>query len=262
MKHQGIGMINWNMKNTNFFLSGLLRNQLNFWIVKREEKQEWSSILNKNGINVNQLTDSQELIISDHDELFSNIPYGSSFNPIHAKLEDLKSLIIKKRKSGINAIGTIAGNLFLQTKFSNCKNIERSWHQVIESFEIPITLLCPYHASMTEKSQSDLIETHNTGLLISGGNSYTLKQIRERHEKESLKEYVNGSKIPEKEFAILKSLNEIIPIMQDHNKTQRSAMTYESSRVIPKWYSDLINSLSKLYDDGYGNSFKENEELR
>jgi len=244
---------------TTFFLRGLLRNQLNFWLVKREEKEDWTAILNKNGINVNQLIDSQELIILDHHELFSNMPYGSSFNPILAKLEDLKSLVIKKHKSGINAIGTLAGSLFLQTKFSDCKNIERNWHQVIETFEIPITLLCPYKSSMTDHSQSSLIESHSMGLLISGGNSYTLKQIR-KCEKESFKEQVSGSKITKKEFAILKILNDIIPIMQDYNKMQAS--TYQTSKTIPKWYSDLINSLSALYDNGYDNSFKENDDLR
>lgn len=245
---------------TNFFLKGLMRNQLNFWLIKTEEKEIWSAILIKNGINVQQLIDSQELIILDQKELFSNIPDGS-FNPILAKLEDLKSLIVQKRKSGINAICTLAGNLFSQTKFSDCRNIERNWHQVIKTSEIPITLLCPYHSSMTEKSQSDLTETHNTGLLISGRNLYTLKQIRENQEQQSFKEFVDGSKIPDKEFAILKILNEIIPIIQDCNKTQEG-IEYQPSDVIPRWYSDLINSLSKLYDEGFGNSFKENEDLR
>lgn len=242
----------------NFFLRGLLRNQLNFWLIKKEEKETWTAILNKNGINVNHLIESQELVILDHYELFSSIPFGSSFNPILAKLEDLKSLIVKKQKSGINAIGTLAGSLFSQTKFSDCKNIERNWHQVIESFEIPITLLCLYQSSMTEKSQSDLIESHNVGLLLSGGNSYTLKQVKEKNEKELL-DYTPDSKITKKEFAILKILNEIVPIIQDSNKMQES--TYHS-KTIPKWYSDLINSLSKLYDMGYGNSFKEKEDLR
>lgn len=178
---------------TNFVLRGIMHNQINFWLVKKYEKEIWLAILKKAGIDVNCLINSQELIILDSDEIFSEAPF--SFNPIHGHLENLKSLIRDKQKSGINVIGTLAGTLFSQARFSDCTNIERNWHEVIETFEIPITLLCLYNSSMSEKYQSVLIGVHNVGMLtISDG--------------------------------ILENKN------QSHN--------------IPKWYCDLIDSLSHI----------------
>ena len=79
-----------------------------------------------------------------HEELYPDTRIGSSFKPISNALDSVKELVRKRRKSGLQIIGTIVGNLYQQKRYSDCFKRERRWQELIPRFDIPIMALCPY----------------------------------------------------------------------------------------------------------------------
>lgn len=246
----------------NFTLRGLASNQINFWFVQQNEKDHWLGILKKKGVDVNQLIDSHELIIVEHTKFLSNAIL-TPFDLIMSNLYKVKNIVKNKQKFGINAIGTLSGNLYSQKRFAECINIARNWHKVVESFEIPITLLCPYY-SMTEEHKLDLIKIHNAGILTLEENSDihgTLgNKERKNYTEEKNFQNLESEIFPKKELAIFNSLNEIISIMREKEIVQQNETV--NKKDIPEWYFNLIESLNKLYISGYDNAHKENEDLK
>lgn len=246
----------------NFTLRGLASNQINFWFVQQNEKDHWLEILKKKGVDVNQLIDSHELIIVEHTKFLSNAIL-TPFDLIMSNLYKVKNIVKNKQKFGINAIGTLSGNLYSQKRFAECINIARNWHKVVESFEIPITLLCPYY-SMTEEHKLDLIKIHNAGILTLEENSDTHRTFgnkeRKNYTEEKNFQNLESEIFPKKELAIFNSLNEIISIMREKEIVQQNETI--NKKDIPEWYFNLIESLNKLYISGYDNAHKENEDLK
>lgn len=246
----------------NFTLRGLASNQINFWFVQQNEKDHWLEILKKKGVDVNQLIDSHELIIVEHTKFLSN-SILTPFDLIMSNLYKVKNIVKNKQKFGINAIGTLSGNLYSQKRFAECINIARNWHKVVESFEIPITLLCPYY-SMTEEHKLDLIKIHNAGILTLEENSDTHRTFgnkeRKNYTEEKNFQNLESEIFPKKELAIFNSLNEIISIMREKEIVQQNETI--NKKDIPEWYFNLIESLNKLYISGYDNAHKENEDLK
>jgi DcmR-like sensory protein len=246
----------------NFTLRGLASNQINFWFVQQNEKDHWLEILKKKGVDVNQLIDSHELIIVEHTKFLSNAIL-TPFDLIMSNLYKVKNIVKNKQKFGINAIGTLSGNLYSQKRFAECINIARNWHKVVESFEIPITLLCPYY-SMTEEHKLDLIKIHNAGILTLEENSDTHRTFgnkeRKNYTEEKNFQNLESEIFPKKELAIFNSLNEIISIMREKEIVQQNETV--NKKDIPAWYFNLIESLNKLYISGYDNAHKENEDLK
>jgi len=248
----------------NFTLRGMASNQINFWIVQQNEKDHWFEILKKKGIDVDQLIDSHELIIMDHKEVISNDSSLISFDPIFKNLQKIKNLVIEKQKFGINIIGTLAGNLYSRGEFSDSIEVAKYWHKIIESFESPITVLCPFY-SMTEDHQSKLLKLHNIGVLTLKDNSDIKRTLGNKEiNKEESNKYQNleSDIFPKKELAIFNSLNEIISIMREKEIYQKNKIVAKDKKDIPEWYFNLIESLNNLYGNGYDNAHKENENLR
>lgn len=250
----------------NFTLRGIACNQINFWLVQRSQKEHWLEVLSKKGINVNQLIDSHELTIVEHKDVVPDASQEISFDPILKKLQAVKKLVADKQKFGINVIGTLAGSLFAKGKLEDCINIESHWHEIIDSFEIPITVLCPYY-SLIEKYQADIIEIHNHGLITLTENSDIKRTLGNKevanHKEESEKyQSLESDLFPKKELAIFNSLNEIISVMREKESFQKNEISETNKTDIPEWYFNLVESLNKLYSNGYDNAQKENESFR
>lgn len=250
----------------NFTLRGIACNQINFWLVQRSQKEHWLEVLSKKGINVNQLIDSHELTIVEHKDVVPDASQEISFDPILKKLQAVKKLVADKQKFGINVIGTLAGSLFAKGKLEDCINIESHWHEIIDSFEIPITVLCPSY-SLIEKYQADIIEIHNHGLITLTENSDIKRTLGNKevanHKEESEKyQSLESDLFPKKELAIFNSLNEIISVMREKESFQKNEISETNKTDIPEWYFNLVESLNKLYSNGYDNAQKENESFR
>ncbi len=244
-------------------LSGIEKNQINLWFVQKDEMMGWLEILEQNGINVTQLIQASELIIIDQNEICLNNS-SASFNSIFDRFQNLKNIVIQKQKNGINVISTCTGNLFLNGKFHDCLDIEIKCHQILESFDIPITLLCLYHSKITEKHQLELIEVHNCGLLTLIENTDTIKRklddkkIHEQKYGSNINQKYDLEIFPRKELAVLETLNGIITLVQKKEMVQDIRIR----KRMPNWYIELVESLVKLYDTGYVNFIKENRKLR
>lgn len=251
---------------SNFVLRGIEKKQINLWLVRQDEKELWLEVLRQKGIEVDHLIQSNELIAVDHSEIFidSCSPSFNSilaFNSIFDKFQNLNRSS-EKHKNGINAIGTFTGNLFFNGTINDCIDIETKWHQVLESYNVPVTLIHLYPSiKITEKYQSDLIEIHNRGLLILDENSKILKQKVENSPISQIEQYgdFESENFPKRELAVLETLKEIISIVQEKEILQD--MGTVASKKMPKWYISLIESLIQLYDAGHDNSYKEVEGL-
>jgi hypothetical protein len=249
----------------NFTLRGMGRNQINVWGVNQYEKKQWIKILKDRGIDVDYLIESKDLIIIEHPKNTSSItPF------IMDALQSLKILVEQKDKSGINIIGTFPGNLFLQGKFSDCFEIEKTLHETVETFEIPITMVHLYSLPMTKEQQSSIAEVHNSGLVMLTEKYHILnKKLKDAFENEKIKidgyQYLESEVFQEKELAIFKAASDMIVLYQEKfnfEKTKKIPHHAKREDSIPKWYFDMVKSLDKLYNDGYADAHKSKEELR
>ena len=148
-----------------FMMLGMRKNCLNILVISKEEIDEYHNMLISNGISVKDLVHSEDLIVCSHDEIYQDRKIGSSFDPVIGYLEKVHQLAIKKKKSGLCIVGTIAGNLENNNNHTDCIKIERAWHEIIPKYEMPIRLICPYKSLSDIKTIESLVLTHNNGLI-------------------------------------------------------------------------------------------------
>lgn len=142
-----------------FVARGLKSNQITVMAVSRPEEHAFKEFLKVNGMDVNGLIETQDIIIVPHDELY---PAGldSSFEPILGRLHAARGLLEPRKRTGLNIIGTVAGNLAMRGQHEKCLHIEQAWHRTVQDYAVPITLLCPYQEGAVE-SEAPLVKCHS-----------------------------------------------------------------------------------------------------
>jgi len=148
-----------------FMMLGMRKNCINVLVISKEEVSDYLSRLIANGINVGDLMNSEDLVVCTHDEIYQDVKIGSSFEPVLGYLNKLHDLVKRKKKSGLCIVGTIAGNLENDGNHEECIKIERSWHEIIPKFEIPIRLICPYQSLTDSETIQSSVLCHNDGLI-------------------------------------------------------------------------------------------------
>lgn len=148
-----------------FMMLGMRKNCINVLVISKEELSDYLNRLIANGINVNDLMNSEDLVVCTHDEIYQDVKIGSSFEPVLGYLNKLHDLVKKKKKSGLCIVGTIAGNLENNGNHEEGIKIENSWHEIIPKFEIPIRLICPYQSLTDSETIQSLVLCHNEGLI-------------------------------------------------------------------------------------------------
>jgi len=138
-----------------FVKNGLKDNRLNVLIVSRDEEPKYMGFLK--GIRM----ESGDIEILLHEELYSDTSIGSSFKPILNGLVSVKKLARKRRKSGLQIIGTIVGNLYQHKRYSDCFKVEKHWQELIPRFDMPIVALCPYKSVVPPELRMRLVECHD-----------------------------------------------------------------------------------------------------
>ena len=149
-----------------FIILGMKKNFLNILVLSSEEIKIYESMLRENLINVDALVESNDLIIISHDEVYENVKFGGSFDPIVVILEKMAKLASEKKKNGLNIVGTIAGTLASNKQDTDTIKIENGWHEIIPNFKMPIILICPYQSSLDPSMRKSLVENHSKGLTI------------------------------------------------------------------------------------------------
>jgi hypothetical protein len=138
-----------------FVKNGLKDNRLNVLIVSKDEEPKYMGFLK----DIRMKSEDIEILL--HEELYSDTRIGSSFKPILKRLISVKELVRKRRKSGLQIIGTIVGNLYQQKKYSDCFKIEKHWQELIPRFDMPIVALCPYKSVLPPELRMPLMECHD-----------------------------------------------------------------------------------------------------
>lgn len=148
-----------------FVMRGIASNQLNILVVNSQERRRLENLLFDCGVDLDSLVRSGRLAVFGHDELYGD-NLGSSFEPVRKQLTRALDTVRSQGLAGMNIIGTIAGNLAVKKQYRRCALIEKSWHEIIPTFPVPITLLCPYlGTTVTEAARTELVTCHNRGLL-------------------------------------------------------------------------------------------------
>jgi hypothetical protein len=56
----------------------------------------------------------------------------------------------RKGKTGLNVLGTLPGKLISARKYEEALRIERAFHEAVQRFEIPISVICMYGSLPSE----------------------------------------------------------------------------------------------------------------
>lgn len=124
-----------------FIKRGVDSSQINVLLIYENEQQKFIELLNKIP-NINSLFHSGELVIIPAKE---SDRYDSGwFEPIIKKLYEIVPLVKNTSKTGLNVLGTFAGQLTEQGRYSEAMELEDTFTRSIIGSEIPVTAICLY----------------------------------------------------------------------------------------------------------------------
>jgi signal transduction histidine kinase len=162
---------------SDFVKRGMNRNQINILLVTGAEAERYVSFLRESGTDVDKLLDSRDLVIEQIDALLEKgQPIALTKEWVTRKVIAFADTARARRKTGLNILGNIAGNLVKQGRYDECLSLERFWHEFISRSETPITLLCPYDA-VPEEVQLPLQEAHTTVTRLFKGSKEEIEQF-------------------------------------------------------------------------------------
>jgi len=144
-----------------FIKRGIDHNQINVLIIFRREEQKYLATLDKIP-NINSLFNSQDIIIIQGDEnLNLNLNDGSfSIEPIVKRLHRLTELVEEKSKTGLNVLGTVAGQLIEQGRYDDAVKKDNEISEALKGLKTSTTIFCLYK-SIPEDLEDRLSEYHD-----------------------------------------------------------------------------------------------------
>jgi hypothetical protein len=144
-----------------FIKRGINYNQINVLNILRKEEQKFLATLGKIP-NINSLFNSQDIIIIQGDETLNlNLNDGSfSVEPIVKRLHRLTELVEEKSKTGLNVLGTLAGQFVEQGRYDDAVRLENELSDAIKEFKTPTTIFCLYK-SIPEDLEDRFFEYHD-----------------------------------------------------------------------------------------------------
>jgi MEDS: MEthanogen/methylotroph, DcmR Sensory domain len=141
-----------------FIKRGIDYNQINVLIVFRREEQKYLATLDKIP-DINSLFNSQDLNIIQDDESFHND--GSfSVEPLVKSLHRLTELVKEKSKTGLNVLGTLAGQLIEQGRYDDAVKMDNEITEALQGLKTSTTIFCLYK-SIPEDLEDRLSEYHD-----------------------------------------------------------------------------------------------------
>jgi hypothetical protein len=141
-----------------FIKRGIDYNQINVLIVFRGEEQRYLTTLDKIQ-DINSSFNSQDLVIIQDEESFLND--GSfSVEPVVKSLHRLTELVKEKSKSGLNVLGTVAGQLIEQGRYDDAVKKDNEISEALKGLKTSTTIFCLYK-SIPEDLEDRLSEYHD-----------------------------------------------------------------------------------------------------
>jgi len=141
-----------------FIKRGINYNQINVLIIFRREEKKFLATLDKIP-NIKNLFNSQELIIIQDDEGFLN-DVSFSGEPVVKSLHRLTELVKEKSKTGLNVLGTLAGQLIEQGRYDDAVKKDNEISEAIKGLKTSTTIFCLYK-SIPEDLEDRLSEYHD-----------------------------------------------------------------------------------------------------
>ncbi|MFY9872690.1 MAG: hypothetical protein WAK17_23525 [Candidatus Nitrosopolaris sp.] len=109
--------------------------------------------------NLNFLFNSHDIIVIPADECFA-ADGKFSIEPIIKALSRIRKLAKSKSKTGINILGTLAGELVALGRYEDAVREENLLKTAANEFEEPTTVLCLYK-SIPEDLEDRVLEYHD-----------------------------------------------------------------------------------------------------
>ncbi|MFB5600129.1 MAG: MEDS domain-containing protein [Nitrososphaeraceae archaeon] len=136
------------------------KNQLFVLFISKQQEEIFVHAMEKIG-DITSLYNSQDIIIIHTDDYYIDGNY--SMDSIFAKFNEIKQIVQRNSKSGLNILSTLEGDLFTRQKYDEAISIESKCHKSMNIFDIPVTLLCLYE-SIPEELEDVSLENHDVVL--------------------------------------------------------------------------------------------------
>lgn len=134
-----------------FINRGLQKNQINILFISRSEEIQFIRALSKIE-NLDHMFSSEDILVFASDDCLSNGEYAAE--PVLDKLRHMAQIAKQKSKKGFNIVGTLPGCLIEEGKVNEALRIENRFHQAIQLFDMPVTVLCLYKRLPAEYEQN------------------------------------------------------------------------------------------------------------
>jgi hypothetical protein len=141
-----------------FVEKGIKSNQISILNIFRDEEPLFTQLLQKSGLDVDTLFNSNDIILIPSDDCFYKGKF--SVEPFVKSLDAARDLARRKGKSGLNIICTTPGKLVREGRYEDAITDERATHELIQKYDIPVTVLCLY-MSIPKAVEERLLECHD-----------------------------------------------------------------------------------------------------
>ena len=143
---------------TAFINRGIKNNQINILNISKQEEKMFIEAIDNGGINSDYWFNSEEIMIIPSEDCF----YQGKFftEPFVKNLNQIRDLAKKKGKLGLNILSTTPGNLALEGRYDDVLLDEKSTHELVEKYDMPVTVLCLYK-SLPPAIEDRLLQCHH-----------------------------------------------------------------------------------------------------
>lgn len=136
------------------------KDQLFVLFISKQQETIFVHAMEKIG-DITPSLNNQDIIIIHTDDYYIDGNY--SMDSIFAKFNEIKQIVQRNSKSGLNILSTLEGDLFTKQKYDDAISIESKCHKSMNIFDIPVTLLCLYE-SIPEELEDVSLENHDVVL--------------------------------------------------------------------------------------------------
>ncbi len=133
-------------------------NQISVFFISRQDEFAFVGLLDKVVEDANSMFKSQDVMIMHAEDCYVNGAFSLELAQKH--LNYVAQLAKKKGKSGLNVLGTLPGKLIEQKRYEDALIIERGFHEFVQKFDSPISVICMYN-SLPDDVQNLFMECHD-----------------------------------------------------------------------------------------------------
>ncbi len=133
-------------------------NQISVLFISKQDEFAFIGVLDKVVDDANSLFRSQDIIIIHAEECYADGVFSLELAQKH--LNHAAELAKRKGRSGLNILGTVPGKLVEQKKYNDALSMERGFHDFVQNFDTPISVICMYN-TLPDDVQNLFMECHD-----------------------------------------------------------------------------------------------------